>query len=203
MRSAEPLAERRLRPASVVPRPGDRRRRWGSAVVVLLPALLAVGLVVAGVVTRSREEVQFDAAVAVIDVAGRDHVRGPVAYDRSPPAGGDHAPTWQRCGVYEAAVPDERAVHSLERGAVWITYRPDASEDAVAVLEAYAQSPRVLVSPYPGLPAPFVVTAWGRQLQLTSPNDRRLGAFLRHFQNGPTAPEGDAGCQGGTMQTAP
>lgn len=109
---------------------------------MLVPAALTVGLVVVGLITRSLWATRLDGAITVVDGASRVHVRGPVAYDRVPAVGGDHAPMWQRCGVYDVAVPDERAVDSLARRAVWITYRPRASEDTVAVVDVYAQSPR-------------------------------------------------------------
>ena len=181
--------------------PSGRPRRTGW-VVALLPAVLAVALVVAGLVTRSDRAAEFDAAVVVVDVPDGDQVTGAVTYDRVPPAGGDHAPQWQRCGVYDAPIPDARAVHSLRRGAVWITYRPGASEDDVATMSAYAGSPRVLVSPRADLPAPVVVTAWGRQLLLDTPGDRGLGAFVRQFQQGTTAPEGALGCASGVTATS-
>src|SRR5215217_3837704 len=53
------------------------------------------------------------------------HVQGPIEYPQVPPVGGPHNPIWVNCGVYEQPVPSEMAVHSLEHGAVWITYRLD------------------------------------------------------------------------------
>jgi hypothetical protein len=56
------------------------------------------------------------------------HVGGNIDYDQDlgiPPAGGPHNPSWQNCGFYDELVRDENAVHSLEHGAVWITYQPD------------------------------------------------------------------------------
>src|SRR5215212_3432936 len=57
----------------------------------------------------------------------RSHVDGPVEYPQTPPVGGNHSPVWQNCHYYDTSVPNERAVHSLEHGAVWITYSPDTS----------------------------------------------------------------------------
>ena len=53
-------------------------------------------------------------------------VKGLVEYDREPPTNGDHAPIWQNCGLYEKPVQNRYAVHSLDHGVVWITYRPAA-----------------------------------------------------------------------------
>ena len=53
------------------------------------------------------------------------HVESPVSYRQDPPVGGPHFSTWQNCGFYAEAVRNEHAVHSLEHGAVWISYRDD------------------------------------------------------------------------------
>ena len=57
------------------------------------------------------------------------HVTSPVTYNRTPPAGGNQSATWQNCGVYDQPIRDEYAVHSLEHGAVWITYRPNLTSE--------------------------------------------------------------------------
>ena len=64
------------------------------------------------------------APVSTIAITSRNHVDQDIDYPQSPPIGGDHNPVWQNCGVYRDPVLDEMAVHSLEHGAVWITYRP-------------------------------------------------------------------------------
>ena len=69
-----------------------------------------------------------------------DHVAGPVSYDRVPPAGGAHNAVVLNCGVYSQPVPNENAVHSLEHGAVWITYRPTLPPDQVALLQQFVKS---------------------------------------------------------------
>jgi hypothetical protein len=58
--------------------------------------------------------------------------------------------------------------------------------------------PYRLLSPYPGLPAPVVATAWGKQLQLPSASDPRLTRFLDAYAGGPQAPERGANCSGGS-----
>ena len=131
-------------------------------------------------------------------VRGRSHTSTPVAYPQTPPVGGPHAPQFQDCGFYDAPIVTENAVHSLERGAVWITYRPDLPPGELDALRRLARRERlVLVSPYPELPVPVVASAWGRQLRLHSADDSRLGRFVRIFQNGLQAPERGRECSGG------
>lgn len=55
----------------------------------------------------------------------------------------------------------------------------------------------LLLSPYPGLPAPVVASAWGKQLRLTGAADQRLAAFITSYRQSPAAPEPGAPCAGG------
>jgi hypothetical protein len=127
---------------------------------------------------------------------GRGHVSGTVDYKQTPPVGGDHNPVPQTCGAYSDPIANENGVHSMEHGAVWITYKPDLDEAEVAVLQQLATNPYVLVSPYPGLPAPVVASAWGKQLKLTSATDARLQKFLDAYREGSQAPEQGSACAG-------
>lgn len=131
------------------------------------------------------------------EVTSRDHVDGAVEYPQTPPVGGDHAPVWQNCGVYDEQIAAENGVHSMEHGAVWITYQPDLPEQQVSALAASGDQSYVLVSPYEGLPSPIVASSWGHQLRLSDASDPRLAAFTRAFAQGPGTPELGAPCTGG------
>ena len=131
------------------------------------------------------------------------HVTGPVTYKEDPPAGGPHAPVWLNCGQYQQVVPKENAVHSLEHGAVWVTYPPDAPADTVSALEAKVTQPYTLLSPYEDLKSPVVASAWGKQIFLDGADDPRLDAFLREYVQGTQAPETGAACEGGTDGSDP
>jgi hypothetical protein len=125
------------------------------------------------------------------------HTEAPVNYPQSPPVGGPHNPVWQNCGFYSKPVRNEHAVHSLEHGAVWITYRPDLPKEQVDTIRNLASQSYVLASPYPGLPSPVVASAWGKQLKLDSANDPRLEQFVSAYRQGPQTPEPGAPCTGG------
>jgi hypothetical protein len=123
-----------------------------------------------------------------------------IDYAQTPPAGGPHNPVWQNCGFYDEPVRDENAVHSLEHGAVWITYQPDLPQKQIGKLRDLAQSNRfVLISPYPDLPAPVVATAWGKQLRLQSAENPDLKRFVRFYSQGPQVrvESGHSSCRGG------
>jgi Protein of unknown function (DUF3105) len=79
-----------------------------------------------------------------------DHVKRSVDYMQSPPVGGDHASISQNCGFYSEPVPNETAVHSMEHGAVWITYRPGLPTEQVDKLRELATFRQGPQTPEPG-----------------------------------------------------
>jgi Protein of unknown function (DUF3105) len=131
------------------------------------------------------------------------HEDGIVEYPQTPPAGGPHHPRWQTCGVYDAPIKNEHAVHSLEHGAVWITYQPDLpAEEIEALANLTRRGTHRLLSPYPGIDSPIILSAWGYQLKLESSDDPRLLEFLLQYEQGATTPELGATCAGGETRTA-
>ena len=125
------------------------------------------------------------------------HVQGVVDYAQDPPAGGEHSQVWINCGIYDQPVVNENAVHALEHGAVWITYDPALPAADVDALRAAVPSTYVVLSPYPGLDAPVVASAWDAQVRLDSVDDPRLGAFIQEYWKSSSAPEPGAPCTGG------
>jgi hypothetical protein len=126
-----------------------------------------------------------------------DHTQDPVAYPQDPPVGGTHDPVWLACGAYDEPVRNENAVHDLEHGSVWISYRPGLSSDEVDDL-ADLLPQNGIMAPYPGLESPIVLTVWERQLAVDGPDDPRVQQFLTQLGAGETAPEAFVTCDGGT-----
>jgi hypothetical protein len=80
-------------------------------------------------------------------------VTGTVNYPQTPPVGGNHNAVWLNCVVYPTPVPNENAVHSMEHGAMWITYQPTLpAADVTTLQHAVAGRSYVILSPYPGIP---------------------------------------------------
>jgi len=112
----------------------------------------------------------------------------PIHYDQRPPTNGNHDPLWQNCGFYEKPIEDRHAVHSLDHGVVWITYRPDLQERQIKSLRPYGKVNYVIVSPYPGQDAPVTATSWRVQLELNGADDPRLRQFVNEFRISELAP---------------
>lgn len=170
---------------------------WGGGglVIVLLVGLVGFYLV------NERATTSLD-GVASAKYPGGMHVQTKVAYKENPPMGGEHNPAWQNCGIYDQPVNSENAVHSMEHGAAWITYRPDLPKDQVAKLKEMAAKDYMLLSPYPGLPAKIVVSSWNKQLRLESADDPRLPKYIAKYRNNSTeTPEFGSSCSGGVNTT--
>jgi Protein of unknown function (DUF3105) len=170
---------------------------WGNLIV------LAIIIVVGAYIFFQNQNAQSNSGnisgvVTYINLS-RHHVTGTVNYPQVPPVGGDHDPVWQNCGIYMSPIRNENAVHSMEHGAVWITYQPSLSSSDVQTLQNLVRGHSyVILSPYPGLPTPVVISAWGVQLKVNSANDPRLAQFISKYEQGPQTPEPGSPCTGGT-----
>ena len=128
-----------------------------------------------------------------LSYAGGQQQEGKIAYAENPPLGGAYSPLWQKCGAYPAPLYDEYAVHSLERGAVWVTYSPALpAADVVTLRTLLAGYHSWLLSPRATLPTPVVLSAWNAQVQATGVGDERLVAFLERYAQ-PVKPAQDSG----------
>lgn len=177
----------------------EARRRAARIAVTAAVVVVGIALVVVSRGGGGGSGADAPAGTETFDYPSRNHVQGTVAYDRTPPVGGDHAGVWQNCGSYPDPIVPEQGVHSMEHGAVWLTYRSDLEASEVDRVRSLADGESfVLVSPWEtGLPSAVVASAWGRQLEVSSASDPRLEQFVRAFQVGPQAPEPGAPCTGG------
>ncbi len=127
------------------------------------------------------------------------HKEGRLSYPTNPPAGGEHNSAWQNCGVYDTQIAKENAVHSLEHGAVWITYDPNLAADQVQKLRDLVKGRTyTLLSPYVfgALDKPIYAVAWGVRVGVDTADDKRLDKFIRAYMQGKQTPEPGASCSG-------
>lgn len=126
-----------------------------------------------------------------------DHVQGTVDYEQNPPAGGPHNPYWLNCGIYTEPQQNEYAVHSMEHGAIWVTYDPARVDEAgLDTLKAVLPSSYVILSPYSDMDTPIAVSGWNHQLKVEDPADPRIADFFTEFWRSQNVPEPQAACSG-------
>lgn len=181
-----------------------RRRRskaaWWS--VGSVAAVAVIGGIVASVVLTPKPAT-YEAALGIridgvqtFDNASQ-HTTDSVDYEQSPPAGGPHDNAWLTCAEYSEPQRDEQAVHSLEHGAVWLTYDPEQVTEAdIDTLRSYMPGSYAILSPYPGMDTPIAVSGWNRQLKVDDASDERIPAFFQEYWKAADVPEPGASCTG-------
>jgi hypothetical protein len=213
-RGATAVKGGRTRPAANVVAP---QRPWGLIAAALAVVVFAAAVITYAVVQVNRSKVDQVESIDEINgvqtfdyPAGQEHVTTPVDYAESPPVGGPHAPPpdWADCTgtVYDVDIRHENAVHSLEHGAVWITYDPDALSDAdIATLAELVEGEAGrMMSPYEGLDSPISIQSWGHQLKVDSADDIRLEQFADLLTlNSEFTPEPGASCENPTFAANP
>ncbi|MFD6920199.1 DUF3105 domain-containing protein [Streptomyces sp. NPDC059944] len=195
----------------------DRRNR---ILVIAAAVVVVIGLAVGGVVLVQSQSDDKDTARDAKQASGhfvtgadgvktwkgtlaRNHVTKTVSYPMEPPVGGDHNQVWMNCNgdVYTKAVNNMNAVHSLEHGAVWVTYNGKASADDVKTLAAKVKkTPYTLMSPVDDQKDPIMLSAWGKQRTVTGASDKNVDAFFSEFVQGKQTPEPGAACTNGLSQ---
>jgi hypothetical protein len=187
-----------------------RQRPWGLISVTALVVLLAVGVigyaVYAGTSKPSTDPNKIAGIIHKTFTSG-DHKTTPITYAESPPFGGPHAPIWADCTgtVYPNQIANENAVHDLEHGAVWITYKPGLPADQLDVLtKLVAGQQYMLMTPYAGLKTNVSLQAWGYQLFVDSATDKRVKTFIKDLRlNQKNTPELGASCSNPTFKSNP
>ena len=185
----------------------ERRRNtliFGGIGAAILAIIIAVTVVIVGQV-RANNELSEAASqpiegVQTFDGLSNKHTDADVKYEQTPGVGGDHNGRWLNCAVYTEPLPETYAVHSLEHGAVWITYLPDADQAEIdALTTLVGDRPYVMLSPHPDQASPVMASAWGLQLGVDSAADSRLEVFINKYAQGEQTPEPGAPCTGGVM----
>jgi hypothetical protein len=197
-----------------------QRRNWGPILLFSAVGLIAILIIAFGAYEVHQSgrtwQQKADSISGIVDyrktdpsMLTRNHKYGVITYKVNPPVGGDHNPNWQSCApgqnVYTAQIASEHAVHSLEHGAVWITYNPSLPANQVTTLANKVKGQDfMLMSPYPGLDAPISLQAWGFQLKVQNASDGRIDQFIKDLRIN-AAMEPNTPCSSGNIitQTGP
>ncbi len=132
---------------------------WGRRLIWIGGASLVVGLVTVVFLSNPALRGVPDGTQS-FTVAAPEHVDGDLHEDGEVPVGGPHDEVWQNCGYYETEIRSENAVHSLEHGAVWITYKPGLARSQMDKLRGFTgRFDKILVSPIAGQGSPIIASA--------------------------------------------
>jgi hypothetical protein len=192
-------------------------RNWGPIAVAGVVVLLAVGIIGYSTYASIEGSKPWQEKAAAIDgivnyraqknpaIDSQEHKDGPQTYVTNPPVGGAHNSVWQNCmgDVYAAPVANEHAVHSLEHGAVWVTYKEGLAADQVGKLKEKVEGREyMLMSPVAGLDKNISLQAWGYQLKVDDADDKRIDEFIKTLRLNASLEPG-AACSGGNTATGP
>ncbi|MEW1720748.1 DUF3105 domain-containing protein [Streptomyces sp. NPDC093109] len=211
MASKSQSAERKARIEEM--RRAERARERRSRIITVTASGVVVAALIGGgafLLNKESDKKAAEKAAVAAPVTGekswdakklgRNHVTKEVSYPMTPPVGGDHNQVWMNCDgdVYDKAVPEMNAVHSLEHGAVWVTYNDKASEsDVKALAEKVKKTPYSLMSPVQDQKGAIMLSAWGKQVTVDTADDSRVDQFLTKYVQGTQTPEPGAACTGG------
>ena len=188
------------------------RERRNRIITITISSVIVAGLVGWGAwaINNANEKQDQKAAAAKKPVQsektwdakklGRTHVTGTVKYPMNPPVGGNHNQAWMTCDgtVYNKPIANENAVHSLEHGAVWVTYNDKATDADIRTLsDKVSKTPYTLMSPDTSQSGTITLSAWGTQLSVDKASDPRVEQFLTKYVQGAQTPELGATCSGG------
>ncbi|CAM5526496.1 DUF3105 domain-containing protein [Streptomyces purpurascens] len=198
------------------------RERRNRILVIAASVVVVCGLVGGGVVLVRSQSGDGGSDTAAADssakgkfVTGKDgvktwegklsrnHVAKDVKYASEPPVGGDHNQVWMNCNgdVYTKELDNTNAVHSLEHGAVWVTYNADAKKADIDALAAKVKkTPYTLMSPMDDQKDPIMLSAWGHQRTVKGASDPDVATFFEKFVQGEQTPEPGAACTNGLSQ---
>jgi len=166
-------------------------RNWGLIAVVLLVGVF--GFI--QLTKKSPEQIEFEKQVQAVSlegkveefpIEGRDHVSAgtSVEYKTNPPTSGSHLGEAENWGVYEKELDDKAAVHGLEHGGIWISYK-DIDDETKKILEGIGKSnpQSVIVSPRPTNDSKIAIASWGRTMKLESVDKTLIQKYIDMYKN--------------------
>lgn len=137
----------------------------------------------AAVASQKAEESRPGEAVSIM---GKEHITPDQivdSYNSNPPTSGPHAgpAPW---GFSTEEIQDKNAIHNLEHGGIWITYK-NLDAESVTILENIARknSRSVVVSPREANDTNIAVASWGRLMKLDAVDERKINEFIRKNKN--------------------
>lgn len=163
-------------------------RKKRQRILAWVLAALAITVLIGGIVWYKRES-QKNLPGQFIADQGREHV-GPGhqhTYNSNPPTSGPHFASTAEWGIYKEELPDETIVHNLEHGGIWISYKPEISEEIRKNLESFYDKwgRKIIVVPRAKNDSDIALAAWNHidKFGVSEYSDERVDKFIKAFRN--------------------
>ena len=172
---------------------GSKRSFWSKLIIAAIVIFVIGGI---GYLIATTDQ-QSSLTGEVIEDQGRNHISPGSPhepYNSNPPTSGPHLSNLQPCDLYNDEVPDEAVLHSLEHGAIWITYKDKDNSELVGQLREVfeEESAKVILSPRSQNESAIAVASWGRLLKLDEFDKQQILDFIQSNRN--NSPEPLAQC---------
>ena len=146
-------------------------------------AVVAGGIYWAAISAQKSNEARPGESVSVVS---REHINigdSHEQYNSNPPTSGPHAgpAPW---GFSEQEIADENAIHNLEHGGIWVSYK-DIDDQSVEILRDIARknSQSVLVTPRAANDSSVAIASWGRLMKMGNVDEQAITEFIRKNKN--------------------
>lgn len=141
------------------------------------------GVIVVGKMTQAPELPR--PGVAYSDL-GREHIESKEYGGDQPPTSGPHAAPiiW---GVYDSEVRDDQAIHNMEHGGIYVSYKPSLPKDQVEKLANLLSEPfsnpkfqpkKIVLAPRAANKSPIELSSWRRSEGLASYDQAKIEDYI-------------------------
>ena len=105
-------------------------------------------------------------------------------YNSNPPTSGSHLAQPAEWGVYSVPLQDEKAIHNLEHGGIWISYNgiDDETKSKLEKITKY-NSGSVIMSPRAANDSKIALASWTRLEKLDSYDEAKILEFIKSNKN--------------------
>lgn len=153
-----------------------------------MPWVVLLAVIVGGMywATTAAEKAQLNRPGEEINDLGVAHINATDdhdPYNSNPATSGPHAGP-APMGFSEVELLEENAIHNLEHGGIWITYK-DLTDDEVDSLRTIAkQYPlSVVISPRPENDARVTLSSWNRRQEIDGVDEKAIVTYIRKNRN--------------------
>ncbi|HBG68883.1 hypothetical protein A2W67_02740 [Candidatus Nomurabacteria bacterium RIFCSPLOWO2_02_40_28] len=169
--------------------------------IIIAISFLAVGFLVFWSLNQDKKLSRYKAITntenlgpigQVFENQGQTHIKPNEphpAYNSNPPTSGWHWLNPASWGVYNRPLIDEQAVHNLEHGGIWISYK-DIDEGTLENLKkiAKANAQSVILSPREANDTKIILASWTRLEKMQEYNEAKILEFISRNKNNSPEP---------------